>query len=289
MYQILVLLPLGFAAAQHVGREQAETHPVLEWKRCQADNTCETVTGEITVDSNWRWVHRTAGFVSCIEWNQWTDDMYDVDDPNPGLTYAEECAIEGADYERSYGVATKNNTLSQKYRTNIDFSTNYNSRLFLLESRHKYQMFTLLDNELAFDVDLSTVDCGLNSALHFVAMDPDGARPSTLAIGLARSTGPGTVMQRAPEVLGSWGNSNANSYSTSAHVCREDEYYVCEGADDCNGVYLETELRLKRAHCDLPAFEGFPGRSDLDSEYCESLFKVFGDDDYYSELGGSQE
>lgn len=174
MYQILVLLPLGFAAAQHVGREQAETHPVLEWKRCQADSTCETVTGEVTVDSNWRWVHRKAGFVSCIEWSTWTDELYDVEDPNPGLTYAEECAIEGADYERSYGVATKNDTLSQRYRTNVDFSTNYNSRLFLLESKHKYQMFTLLDNELAFDVDLSTVDCGLNSALHFVAMDPDG-------------------------------------------------------------------------------------------------------------------
>lgn len=35
----------------------------------------------------------------------------------------------------------------------------------------KYQMFTLMNNEFAFDVDLSTVECGLNAALYFVAMD----------------------------------------------------------------------------------------------------------------------
>lgn len=32
-------------------------------------------------------------------------------------------------------------------------------------------MFTLMNNEFAFDVDLSTVECGLNAALYFVAMD----------------------------------------------------------------------------------------------------------------------
>jgi len=35
-------------------------------------------------------------------------------------------------------------------------------------------MFNLLNREFTFDVDVSTLDCGLNGALYFVSMDPDG-------------------------------------------------------------------------------------------------------------------
>jgi cellulose 1,4-beta-cellobiosidase len=35
-------------------------------------------------------------------------------------------------------------------------------------------MFNLLNQEFTFDVDLSTLPCGLNGALYFVEMDPDG-------------------------------------------------------------------------------------------------------------------
>lgn len=41
-----------------------------------------------------------------------------------------------------------------------------------------YQMFTLNNNEFTFDVDLSTVECGLNAALYFVAMEADGGKKS---------------------------------------------------------------------------------------------------------------
>lgn len=47
-----------------------------------------------------------------------------------------------------------------------------------MESPDTYQMFDLPGNELAFDVDLSTVACGLNSALYFVAMEADGGMSS---------------------------------------------------------------------------------------------------------------
>lgn len=35
-------------------------------------------------------------------------------------------------------------------------------------------MFNLLNREFTFDVDVSTLDCGLNGALYFVSMDSDG-------------------------------------------------------------------------------------------------------------------
>lgn len=37
-----------------------------------------------------------------------------------------------------------------------------------------YQMFSLLNTEFTFDVDVSNLGCGLNGALYFVAMDKDG-------------------------------------------------------------------------------------------------------------------
>lgn len=47
-----------------------------------------------------------------------------------------------------------------------------------MESEDTYQTFELLNNEFTFDVDLSTVGCGLNSALYFVAMEADGGMAS---------------------------------------------------------------------------------------------------------------
>ena len=43
-----------------------------------------------------------------------------------------------------------------------------------MASDSKYAMFTLMNNEFAFDVDLSQVECGMNSALYFVPMKEDG-------------------------------------------------------------------------------------------------------------------
>ena len=37
-------------------------------------------------------------------------------------------------------------------------------------------MFQLLNQEFTFDVDVSNLPCGLNGALYFVAMDPDGGK-----------------------------------------------------------------------------------------------------------------
>lgn len=61
----------------------------------------------------------------------------------------------------------------------------------MLESEDRYQTFSLMYNELAFDVDLSTVPCGLNAALRFVAMDADGGmeRYPTQKAGAKYGTG----------------------------------------------------------------------------------------------------
>ncbi len=66
-------------------------------------------------------------------------------------------------YKNTSGVATVNDSVSLKLRTNLDFAYNVGSRAFLLdEEEKKYQTFVLLGNEFAFDVDLATVECGIN-------------------------------------------------------------------------------------------------------------------------------
>ena len=38
----------------------------------------------------------------------------------------------------------------------------------------EYQTFNLLNKEISFDIDVSTLECGYSSSLYFVAMDADG-------------------------------------------------------------------------------------------------------------------
>jgi cellulose 1,4-beta-cellobiosidase len=135
------------------------------------------------------------------------------------------------------------------------------NRVFLLENDNKYQTFTLMDNELAFDVDLSTVECGIAASLSFVAMDPDGGRSKfpTNEAGAAYGTGYcDASCPRSNKFVGGKANfehwvpneyshstgagdlgaccsqfavweSNAHSFSTSSKICAKDNYNVCTG------------------------------------------------------------
>lgn len=75
-------------------------------------------------------------------------------------------------------MTTSGDALTLKFVTKHQYGTNVGSRLYLLNSPTKYEMFNLVNNEFTFDVDLSSVECGLNSALYFVAMEADGGMAS---------------------------------------------------------------------------------------------------------------
>jgi cellulose 1,4-beta-cellobiosidase len=85
-------------------------------------------------------------------------------------TCATNCAVDGADYEGTYGVTTDTDALTLTFVT----GSNIGSRLYLMEDESTYQMFKLLNREFTFDVDVSNLGCGLNGAPYFVAMDSDG-------------------------------------------------------------------------------------------------------------------
>ncbi|GJC91232.1 glycosyl hydrolase family 7 [Colletotrichum higginsianum] len=179
----VLLAAIAAASAQQVGTQQAETHPKLTWQKCTSSR-CTAVNGEVVIDANWRWLHETTGTANCYDGNKWTGKCTTAAD------CASKCALEGADYGGTYGATTSGNALSLKFVTQHAYGKNIGSRLYLMNSASKYEMFTLTGNELAFDVDLSQLECGLNGALYFVQVSVTRTdTPSTKYRGLFEKTG----------------------------------------------------------------------------------------------------
>jgi cellulose 1,4-beta-cellobiosidase len=255
MKSALLLSALVLCQAQQFAEEVPEVHPKLAWKSCDRQGSCRSVKGEVTLDANWRWLHLVNSTINCMETNQnWKACHQSADE------CTERCALDGAAYWDTYGIKTKGDGVSMQYKTIQGFTYTKNSRIFLMESEHKYQMFTLLNNEIAVDVDVNTVECGLNAKLFFVAMEQDGgmARYPTNKAGAKYGTGycdtfcsmknkfnggKANADYWVPDSYDPFGgegyygsccpefdvlNSNAYSYFMSAKPCRFAEYRVCD-------------------------------------------------------------
>ncbi|PAV16850.1 cellobiohydrolaseI [Pyrrhoderma noxium] len=168
MFPTVALISLTFLAiahAQQVGTQTAENHPALSVQSCAAGGSCTSVSGSVVLDSNWRWLHTTSGYTNCYTGNTWDTSLC----PDP-VTCAANCALDGADYQGTYGITTSGNELSLQFVT----GANIGSRVYLMADDSHYRMFHLKNQEFTFDVDVSNLPCGLNGALYFVEMDEDG-------------------------------------------------------------------------------------------------------------------
>ncbi|KAI0854780.1 glycoside hydrolase [Xylaria cubensis] len=275
--------------AQSIGKWQQEAHPKLTWKQCSNSgaSACEEVQGELTLDANWRWAHdKTEGsWYNCISYAEWNQTLC-----SDGQLCAENCAIDGGQYKDAYGVTTSSDTLTMKYVTYFEFSSNTGSRLYLMNGTEKYQMFTLLGNEFSFDVDLSQVGCGLNAALDFVSMDEDGgvSRYSRNKAGAHygtgycdancprdlrfingkgnsegwipsnndREKGYGSLGSCCPQ-MAIW-SANRMSTSMTAHPCQRTTQEECTGSD-CSGKYPVARDRYE-GECDADGCDFNPYR-----------------------------
>ncbi|KAG7379817.1 hypothetical protein PHYPSEUDO_008113 [Phytophthora pseudosyringae] len=154
--------------AQLVGDNTAETHPTFTTQTCTKSG-CTDEDTSIVLDANWRWLYKTGTSTNCYTGNKW--DATICKDPK---TCASSCALDGADYTGTYGITAETNSLSMKLVTKGPYSTNIGSRVYVMESEDTYKAYKLLNQEFTFDVDVSTLDCGLNGAMYFVDMEPDG-------------------------------------------------------------------------------------------------------------------
>jgi cellulose 1,4-beta-cellobiosidase len=244
---------LAAATAQGFGKEIYEVHGNMSWTQCKKLEDCRQVEGEIVLDAEWRWLHNAGGYRNCYDGNRWNSDTCN------SVNNCTTCEYEGADLKGTYGIIAKNDSIFLQYKTLQAFSYNINSRVFLMENEDTYQTFTLLNNEVAVDVDLSTVECGIRAGLYFVAMDADGgkSRFPTNKAGARYGTGycdascprsnrfnggkanSANWIPSETDAYGGWGEygaccaefdilaSNAHSYLMSSKPCTTPRYEVC--------------------------------------------------------------
>ncbi|KAJ5094346.1 hypothetical protein N7456_010207 [Penicillium angulare] len=260
MHQRALLFSALMAAtrAQQAGTLTTETHPSLTWEECTSSG-CSEQSGSVVIDANWRWVHSTDGSTNCYTGNTWDATLCPDDE-----TCATNCAVDGADYESTYGVTTSGGDLTLGFVT----GSNVGSRLYLMEDETTYQKFNLLNKEFTFDVDVSNLPCGLNGALYFVAMDSDGGLSEYDGNKAGAKYGTGYCDSQCPRDLkfingeanvDGWEPSSndvnsgigdhgsccaeldiweANKISTALtpHPCSSTGQTMCTG-DDCGGTY----------------------------------------------------
>ncbi|GMF50076.1 unnamed protein product [Phytophthora fragariaefolia] len=156
--------------AQQAGTSTPEVHPTLVSKQCSKAGGCTAEATSIVLDSNWRWLHQVGDYKNCYNGNQWDATLC-----SSPQACAQNCALEGADYQGTYGITTSADELQLKLVTQTQYGTNVGSRVYLLDaSGSKYKQFKLLNQEFTLDVDASKLPCGLNGALYFVQMEADG-------------------------------------------------------------------------------------------------------------------
>jgi len=151
MYKLITALALANAVlAQNAGKLTAEKHPSMSISICDSAG-CKAEKGEVVLDSNWRWLHTNEGYTNCYDGDKWVAEHC----PD-GKTCATNCALEGAEYEKVYGISTpKDGALKLQFVTKNGGSANVGSRVYLMESEDKYRMFNMLNKEITFDVDVS--------------------------------------------------------------------------------------------------------------------------------------
>ncbi|KAK7241964.1 Glycosyl hydrolase family 7 [Aureococcus anophagefferens] len=162
-HTVAALLLLPAALAQVPGTQTPEHHPSLRISECTADKTCTTLDKSIVLDANWRWTD--VGGTNCYTGNAWC--------PDP-TTCASHCALEGADYEGTYGIHAAGDELQLDFVTHGSYGDNVGSRVYLLDGEDKYHLFKLKNREFSVTIDDSTLGCGLNGALYFGQYRCDG-------------------------------------------------------------------------------------------------------------------
>jgi|ERR1712232_608317 len=116
---------------------------------------CDDQQKSISLDANWRWTHRAGETVNC-----YTDETWDAGACPDGETCAKNCAAGAVDeetWEGTYGVKKNGNGLDLGFVTHGPYSVNVGSRSYVMENDKEYKLFSMLQKEITFDVDLSNM------------------------------------------------------------------------------------------------------------------------------------
>ncbi|KAG8903587.1 hypothetical protein FRC01_009142, partial [Tulasnella sp. 417] len=108
-------------------------------------------------------------------------DCWDETDWQVGIYPNEEaaiksCSLEGIPSYSELGVTTSGSALRLQFVTQPSGSQspNVGSRVYLMANDNTYATFKPLTQEITFDVDVSTLECGIAADIHFAEMAADG-------------------------------------------------------------------------------------------------------------------
>jgi len=163
---------LAVAIAQQKGTNKEESHQPITLEVCTKAGGCVAHQKRLTMDAQWRWLHdaRPNKYENCLSG---TPPTWDTGICESNRACASGCAVEGMgdqDYMHTYGVKTVEGGVDLTFKSGESIG----SRLYMLRDESHYEMFKLLNKEFTIDVDVSTLECGLNGAVYFVEMEEDG-------------------------------------------------------------------------------------------------------------------
>ncbi|KAJ8516490.1 hypothetical protein ONZ45_g6202 [Pleurotus djamor] len=265
----------AIAYGQQFATLTAESHPALSVQECTASG-CTTQSKSVVLDANWRWLHTTEGYTNCYTGNTWDSSICDSD-----ASCATACALDGADYSGTYGITTSGNALSLRFVT----GSNVGSRVYLLDDESHYKMFNLKNQEFTFDVDMSTLPCGLNGALYFSEMAADGGMSTQPNNAAGAKYGTGYCDSQCPHDLkfidglanvegwvgsdgdpnsgtGTYGSccsemdiweANSNAAAYTPHPCSTTGLLRCEGSE-CGDADERYSGVCDKDGCDFNSF-----------------------------------
>lgn len=264
---------LGLATAQIVGTIP-EVHPKLTTWKCTKAGGCKALDTAIVVDSLRHNIHlKNDTSVSC-------GDEYTA--LNTALcpdkkTCAQNCVIDGIEDYSTQAIFTDNDKLRlDMYNPKGEYMS---PRVYLLaEDKQNYEMLQLTGNELSFDVDMSKLPCGMNSALYLSEMEADGGRSEYNTGGAPQGSGYCDAQCFVKPFLNGEANANsegaccnemdiweANSYANqiAPHTCAKPGIFACTG-NDCGSAGL----------CDKAGCGDNPYKDRNDKEYYGPGLKV---------------
>ncbi|KAK8070644.1 glycoside hydrolase family 7 protein [Apiospora hydei] len=193
MLASLLLASVGVTEAQRIGTAIPEVHPKLLTQKCTTSGGCVTQGTSVVTDALSHPFHVVGDMSKSCNPNPRGSDEFLMDRTicPDAETCAKACEYEGVDY-KSLGVSTEGSALTMRLFLPNEMGgyTRVSPRLYLLaEDDMNYEPIRLLNQEISFDVDMSTLGCGLNGALYLDEMDFSGSRSETNPAGAQYGTG----------------------------------------------------------------------------------------------------
>jgi len=173
-------------------------------QECTLEKGCQPEPANVVMDMNWRWLHNKDGSNNCQLDGKWDPSLCSNDEQ-----CMRNCALEGVNAQ-GYSQAYKAETVANN---GLKLTFPKAPRVYMTESSgDRYKMFKLLNREFAFDVDVSTLPCGMNAALYFVEMPADGDMGGANTVGA--KYGAGYCDAQCPHMRVIGDKANLNNWKT---------------------------------------------------------------------------